>query len=81
MKQTENNEIDLLLRGLARREGARSVPPEDRSAMHLDADELNSFAAQALPAAARALHLALVRVWELPQDCFRINGSIWCQRK
>jgi len=58
MKQTENNEIDLLLRGLARREGARSVPPEDRSAMHLDADELNSFAAQALPAAARARYIS-----------------------
>jgi hypothetical protein len=54
MKQTENNEIDLLLRGLARREGARSVAPEDNLAMHLDADELNSYAEQALPAAARA---------------------------
>lgn len=54
MKQTENNEIDLLLRGLARRDGARSVAPEDHSEMHLDADELNSYAEQALPAAARA---------------------------
>lgn len=54
MKQTENNEMDLLLRGLARREGAGSVAPEDHSAMHLDADELNSYAEQALPAAARA---------------------------
>ena len=54
MKQTENNEMDLLLRGLARREGARSVAPEDHSAEHLDADELNSYAEQALPAAARA---------------------------
>lgn len=53
MKQTENNEIDLMLRGEARREG-RSGAPEDRSAMHLDADELNSYAEQALPAAARA---------------------------
>jgi hypothetical protein len=54
MKQTENDEMDLLLRGLARREGARSVAPEDHSAMHLDADELSSYAEQALPAAARA---------------------------
>ncbi len=58
MKQTENTEIDLLLRGLARREGARAVPPEDRSAMHLDADELSSFAAQALPDAARARYIS-----------------------
>ena len=54
MKQTENNEIDLLLRGLARREGARSIASEDRALIHLDADELNSYAEQALPAAARA---------------------------
>jgi hypothetical protein len=54
MRQTENNEMDLLLRDLARREGARSIAPKDRSAMHLDADELNSYAEQALPAAARA---------------------------
>ncbi|MCM3904577.1 MAG: hypothetical protein ND866_23010 [Pyrinomonadaceae bacterium] len=61
MKQTENNEMDLLLRGLARRQGAISAAPEDESAMHLDADELNSYAEQALPAAARArytTHLA-----------------------
>lgn len=54
MKQTENKQMDLLLGGLARRTGARSVAPEDHSAMHLDADELNSYAEQALPAAARA---------------------------
>ncbi|MFN2512573.1 MAG: hypothetical protein ABR568_14280 [Pyrinomonadaceae bacterium] len=51
MKQAENNEIDLLLRGLARSDGS---VPEDLSTMHLDADELNSYAEQALPAAARA---------------------------
>ncbi|MBA2524679.1 MAG: hypothetical protein H0V18_02690 [Pyrinomonadaceae bacterium] len=54
MKQTENDEMDLLLRSLARREGSRSVAPEDHPAMHLDADELSSYAEQALPAAARA---------------------------
>jgi hypothetical protein len=54
MRQTENNEMDLLLRDLARREGARSIASKDHSAMHLDADELNSYAEQALPAAARA---------------------------
>src|SRR5688500_18784994 len=59
MKQTGNNEIDLLLRSLARREGANSVlrdgAAQDRSpGMHLDADELNSYAEQALPTATRA---------------------------
>jgi hypothetical protein len=54
MKQTENNEIDLLLRGLARHERAGSVVPGDHSAMHLDADELNAYAEQALPPGARA---------------------------
>jgi len=61
MKRTENNEIDLLLRSLARREGASSVASEDESALHLDADELNSYAEQTLPAATRArytTHLA-----------------------
>ena len=54
MKQSENNEMDLLLRGLARRAGSGSDAREDISAMHLDADELNSYAERALPAAARA---------------------------
>lgn len=63
MKQTENNEIDLLLRGLARSEGARSVLKEkvsqDRAAVvHLDADELSSYAAHALPALTRARYTA-----------------------
>jgi Putative zinc-finger len=55
MKQETNNEMDLLLRRLARRDDA--VMPED----HLDVDELNAYAENALPAAARArytVHLA-----------------------
>src|SRR6185295_13854440 len=55
MKQETNNEMDLLLRRLGRRDDA--VAPED----HLDADELSAYAENALPAAARArytLHLA-----------------------
>lgn len=55
MKQETNNEMDLLLRRLGRRDDA--VAPED----HLDADELNAYAENALPTAARArytLHLA-----------------------
>ena len=55
MKQETNNEMDLLLRRLGRRDDA-AVPEE-----HLDADELNAYAENAVPAAARArytLHLA-----------------------
>jgi len=49
MRQETNNEIDLLLRRLSRRPGA-TAPAGD----HLDADELSSYAENALPAAARA---------------------------
>jgi len=48
MRQETNNEIDLLLRRLSRRQGA-TAPAGD----HLDADELSSYAENALPAAAR----------------------------
>ena len=66
MKKAENNEMELLLRGLARRGGDRAFPRErvtDGSAhsTHLDADELSSYAERTLPAATRArytLHLA-----------------------
>lgn len=63
MKQTENNEIDLLLRSLAKRGESRPVSGASKaenqaSAAHLDADELNSFAERTLPAAARARYTA-----------------------
>ena len=51
MRQEPNNEIDLLLRQLSRRNG---VPVSEFDEQHLDADELNSYVANALPAAARA---------------------------
>jgi len=60
MKETENNQIDLLLRSLAKREGARSISPSSETsieAAHLDADELNAFAEQALPPATRARYM------------------------
>ena len=56
MKQETNNEMDLLLRRLGRRDEA-TVSPAD----HLDADELSAYAENALPAAARTrytMHLA-----------------------
>ncbi|HEU5460541.1 MAG TPA: zf-HC2 domain-containing protein [Pyrinomonadaceae bacterium] len=55
MRQETNNEIDLLLRRLSRRQ---EVPVSDGDSRidsdHLDADELNAFAENALPAATRA---------------------------
>jgi len=62
MKEAKNNEIDLMLRSLARRkqgasadhslEGGASAVTQGQQ--HLDADELNSYAENALPASARA---------------------------
>jgi hypothetical protein len=51
MRPEPNNDIDLLLRQLTRRSGA---PVSEFDEQHLDADELNSYVANALPAAARA---------------------------
>lgn len=51
MKQETNNEIDLLLRRLSRRQ---EVPVSEADSDHLDADELSAYAENALPAGARA---------------------------
>ena len=62
MKQETNKEIDLLLRRLSRRDGEAVRDAETQiDERHLDADELSSYAQNALPAAARArytTHLA-----------------------
>lgn len=60
MKQTENNEIDLLLRSLAKRASSisDSVNGTQADNGHLDADELNAFAERSLPPAARARYTA-----------------------
>jgi hypothetical protein len=59
MKPEPNNDIDLLLRQLSRRNGAPvSAPAREIDEQHLDADELNSYVANALPAAARARYTA-----------------------
>jgi len=55
MRPEPNNDIDLLLRQLNRRNG---VPVSEIYEPHLDADELNSYVANALPAAARARYTA-----------------------
>lgn len=54
MRQEPNNSIDLLLRQLGRRE---DVFPSDGDAQHLDADELSSYVANALPAKTRARYM------------------------
>ena len=54
MRPEPNNEIDLLLRQLGRQNGV-SVSHNDEQ--HLDADELSSYVANALPAKARARYM------------------------
>ncbi len=78
MKQDKNNEIDLLLRSLAR--GERRESPLDMGKVsaredgvlsdHLDADELNSFAEGVVPAPARARYMAHLA------DCGSCRGSV-----
>jgi hypothetical protein len=62
MRNPENNEIDLLLRHLARRATARSggagTEGKDGPGEHLDADELSSFAEGVLPDTTRSLYAA-----------------------
>lgn len=53
MKQETNNEMDLLLRRLARRPET-SVSDGNGDVEHLDADELSAYAENVVPAAARA---------------------------
>jgi hypothetical protein len=55
MKQERNNEMDLLLRRLGRRDGATV---SDAAGDHLDADELNAYAENAVPVAARTRYTA-----------------------
>ncbi len=59
MKQTENNEMDLLLRNMAKRTSSVSEPANGgQQTAHLDADELNAFAEHSLPSAARTRYTA-----------------------
>ncbi len=75
MKQSDNNEMELLLRSLARREGGSSVAQGDAnedqvSSPHLDTDELNSYAERALPALTRARYTAHLA------DCFACRKTV-----
>ena len=65
MKEARNNEIDLLLRSLAKgrdesaqRSGSMSAGGNGAFPDHLDADEMNSYAEGVVPAAARARYTA-----------------------
>lgn len=54
MREETNNEIDLLLRRVSRRQEVHSPDADPRiDSDHLDADELSAYAENALPAAAR----------------------------
>src|SRR5882724_2625409 len=77
MKQTNNNEVDLLLRSLARGRGKSALQDESWSgdgkraaSDHLDADEMNSYAEGVAPAAARA------RYTEHLADCDACRGIV-----
>ena len=75
MKQADNNEIELLLRGLAKHKGNGSPAHDAMSEafaneVHLDADELNSYAEGVLPAPARARYTAHLA------DCERCRGIV-----
>lgn len=77
MKQANNNEVDLLLRSLARgRDKSRSQSGSglgdgtEAFSDHLDADELNSYAEGVVPAPARARYL------EHLADCEACRGIV-----
>ena len=65
MKQSNNNEVDLLLRSLASREQPEPPPPFGSASAdanrivsdHLDIDEMNSYAEGVAPAPARARYV------------------------
>ena len=75
MKQANNNEVDLLLRSLARASGesplqSGATSGESVASEHLDADELNSYAEGVAPAPARA------RYMEHLADCEACRGIV-----
>lgn len=69
MKEETNNEIDLLLRRLGRRPDI-PVSEGNGDVAHLDADELNAYAENVLPAAARARYMSHLA------ECARCRGLV-----
>jgi hypothetical protein len=79
MKQVDKNEVDLLLRALAQRDRSAVGGVHDQPLTeHLDADELNTFAEDALPTAARARYTAHLadcsRCRQLVSQLVRVAG-------
>lgn len=72
MKHSEDNEMDLLLRSLAKRASSISNTGNgaQRDDSHLDADELNAFAERSVPPAARARYTAHIA------DCSRCRKLV-----
>ena len=75
MKQPDNNEIELLLRSLAKHKRIGSAAHDTMNEafadeVHLDADELNSYAEGVLPAPARARYTAHLA------DCEKCRGIV-----
>jgi hypothetical protein len=72
MKQTDNNEMELLLRSLAKQASSVSDSGSafQQDDAHLDADELNAFAERALPPAASARYMAHIA------DCSRCRKLV-----
>ena len=75
MKQPDNNEIELLLRSLAKHKRIGSAAHDAMNdafadEVHLDADELNSYAEGVLPAPARARYTAHLA------DCEKCRGIV-----
>src|SRR6266576_1030777 len=73
MKDGEKNEIEVLLRNLAKGKRSALVTPgngQDVEANHLDADEMSSFAEGRLPSPTRALYAAHLA------DCDRCRSLV-----
>jgi hypothetical protein len=71
MKEEINNEMDALLRSLSRRDGESRLNDENSSASdHLDVDELNAYAENALPEKSR------LRYTEHLAECTRCRGLV-----
>jgi hypothetical protein len=78
MKQETNNEIDLLLRRLGRRQGVPATNGDSHNdSDHLDADELSSYAENVLPAASRARYTEhLAQCSRCRELVVQLSGSV-----
>ena len=68
MKHAEKNEVDLILKALAKRE--RALEEDQHDEAHLDTDELNAYAEDVLPSTTRARYTAHIA------DCARCRRIV-----